>query len=434
MANPPAPAVPGALRSNGRFLRILSAGIASSAGASIAGICLLWLVYEETGSAIAVAALAIAQTVASVVISLPAGTWADRYNRRRMMIGTDLIRAGAMGAVGLAFLAETFQLSEAIVVTAVVAGATIPFNTAEQVFLPAIVGGDRIADANGLVRSTRSTVAFLGSAVAGILIVALGAPVGLLLNAGTYLVSALLVASVAGPAPAAPSAGTVGKRPDFLSETLQGIRWLRQARGFLWLTASALFLNFFFSMAVPFFVVLVAVELHASALVFGALAGSLALGDVVGALSVGRLGSAAYAGKAWLVGYGGVTGAALLGLVLFPVAWLAPLLGFVAGWGLGFAGTAWLSSAQLLVPTEIQGRYFGIDALGSNAMTPVGALVGALLIATEGVRITFLVAGLGCLATLLVFAGFRELWTLGVRSGSPVGSRSSSGQSTVALR
>ncbi|HTT25953.1 MAG TPA: hypothetical protein VMH90_03170, partial [Thermoplasmata archaeon] len=77
-------------------------------------------------------------------------------------------------------------------------------------------------------------------------------------------------------------------------------------------------------------------------------------------------------------------------------------------------GTSWLSAAQLLVPPSIQGRYFGIDALGSSAMTPLGTVAGAVLIATLGVHDTFLLSGLGCLATLAVFAGFRDLWRLGV--------------------
>jgi hypothetical protein len=423
----PSPKVP--LARNSRFLRVLTAGTASSAGASLAGVCLLWLVYEETGSAAAVAALAIAQTIATVLVSLPAGTWTDRYDRRRMMITTDVILAIAMASIGLLFWKGSFDLPVAVAVTAVVAGATTPFNTAEQVFLPSIVSAAQVADANGLVRTTRSTVGFLGAAGAGLLILAVGAPVGLLLNALTYAVSAVLILSV--PVVAKPPAATTGgpTRPaNFWAETIEGVRWLRGSPGFLWLTGSALFLNFFLTMVGPFLVVYVGVVLHANALVFGAISASFAVGDVVGALSVGRSGSSAFAGKAWLLGYGGVTGGSIIGLILVPTPLAAVVLTFLGGWGLGFAGTSWLSAAQLLVPPGIQGRYFGIDALGSSAITPLGAVAGAALIATRGVQFTFLAAGAGCVLTLVVFATFRDLWRLGVPpSGAPLPAEATAG-------
>lgn len=79
-----------------------------------------------------------------------------------------------------------------------------------------------------------------------------------------------------------------------------------------------------------------------------------------------------------------------MALALFPSVPVALVSLFLIGLFGGYAGTAWLTAAQLLVPTEMQGRYFGIDALGSIAIIPAAQIGGALLIEAYGVQWTYL--------------------------------------------
>lgn len=79
----------------------------------------------------------------------------------------------------------------------------------------------------------------------------------------------------------------------------------------------------------------------------------------------------------------------------------------------GFGGTAWLTAAQLLVPLEMQGRYFGIDALGSIAIIPAAQIGGALLIESHVVQWTYLVVAIVWVIAGAAFLFPRALATLG---------------------
>ena len=400
---------------NRNLAKLLLAGIASTGGGSIAFVCLLWLVYASSGSALDVAYVGVVSTIVAVLVSLPAGAWSDRYDRRRLMILADLTRAVTVGAIGLLFLLLGFQLLEALLLIAVLTAATLPFDFAERSVLVVVVEPDRIADANGAVHTAKQSMGFVGNAVAGVLVIAVGAVAGLLLNALTYLISAALVALVLIRPSGRPDAAVDAPKPPakgYVSETVEGFRWLRNSPGLLALTLSALFMNFFQSMSGPFMVVYAAAALHGSALTFGLLGGLLALGDIVGSLLVGRSRGSERAGQAWLVGYGGVTGAAFVVLALFPATVPALILCFLAGVGSGYGGTAWLTASQVLVPLEMQGRYFGIDALGSTGILPIGILLGGVLIGAHGVELTFLVSGAGLALSALCFATYRPLWRL----------------------
>ncbi len=137
-------------------------------------------------------------------------------------------------------------------------------------------------------------------------------------------------------------------------------------------------------------------------------------GTAVGSLLVSRFGAERWAGKAWTVPYGVVSGALAVVLALVPSVPVALVVLFGIGALGGFAGTAWLTAAQLLVPAEMQGRYLGIDNLGSVAILPVAQIGGAFLIGLWGTGSTYLVVGVLWVVAGVVFLIPRALWRLGV--------------------
>jgi MFS family permease len=400
------------------YLRVFTAGLASVAGSAIAGVCLVWLVYAETASALDVALLGTSGLVASVVFSVFGGAWVDRYDRRRLMILADLSRALALGLLSVDLFLRGFDLVPILAAAATVGAFTVIFNPAEQALIPSIVAPHLVADANGLVRSSRSILQFVGASVAGGLIATVGARAGIVANALTFVVSGLLLLGmrVARPPPAARGRpGAAG----FLAEVAAGFAWLRRASGFLQLTLSATVFNFCSSIVGTFLVVFATVVLHGSALVFALLLAAEVAGAAIGSLLVGRTGAVRWAGKAWVVPYGATSAAVLLLVVLVPSVPTALGALFLLGALGGFAGTAWLTAAQLLVPPEMQGRYFGIDNLGSVAIIPAAQIGGALLITAYGVRDAYLAAGVVWLVAGLAFLAPRALWRLGYRDRLP---------------
>lgn len=404
----------GALLRNRAYARVFTAGLGSVAGSSIAGVCLVWLVYESTGSALDVALLATSWVAGGLLFSVFGGTWVDRYDRRRLMVLADFARAAALAVVVVDLRFVGFQLLPILGAYFLVGAFTTIFSPAEQALIPSLVAGPLVADANGLVRSSRATLQFVGASLGGVLIVTVGAIAGVGANALTFLVSGILLLGMrlsARPSPAA-------ARNPYFTEVAAGFRWLWRARAFFELTLSATFFNFCSTIVGTFLVVFATGVLHGSALVYAFLLAAEVAGSAVGALLVGRTGAVRWAGRAWVVPYGAASALVVVALVLVPVVPVALAALFLLGALGGFAGTAWLTAAQLIVPTEMQGRYFGIDSLGSIAILPAGQIGGALLIVAYGVRDAYLIAGVVWLVAGLAFLAPRALWNLGVR-GAP---------------
>lgn len=404
---------------NAPFLKLFSAGVASVLGATAAEVCLVWLIFVATHSSIDIAYLGVVGSVSGIAFSLVGGTVVDRYDRRRLMILSDFARAASTVALVLILVVYGFNLVAILVEAFVLSAFTVVFNPAEQSFIPALVPPRDLPDANGLVRASRNAAGFIGASVGGAMIVTLGAVPGVAVMGATFLVSGLLISLLARDLGVLPSlASGLRRSARFLGDLREGFAWLYRSPGLFQLTISATFFNFFSTVFGTFLVFYATGLLHGSALVFGGLLALNVAGNGLGALLVGRVGAVRYAGKAWVVPYGVVSAGFVILLALFPSIPLAVPTVFAVGLASSFAGTAWLSAAQLMVPTEMQGRYFGIDGLGSWAIIPLGIILGGLLIAAVGIGETYLLAGVGWLIAGLLFLIPRALWRLGYPSQS----------------
>jgi MFS transporter, DHA3 family, macrolide efflux protein len=404
---------------NAAYLRVFTAGLGSIAGQSIASICLVWIVFESTHSAIDVGALGASYVIAAIAFSVFTGAWVDRFDRRRLMILSDFSRAVAMTVVVVVLELRGFNLLTVLVAYAVVGAFYTLFNPAEQALVPALVASSDIANANGLVRSSRSTLQFVGTAIAGVIIVTLGGVAGIAANAATFAVSGALLLGLRVPSAGLGRSHPPRTRTGFFRDVQDGFRWLWRAKGFLQLTISATFFNFCWSLIGTFVVIFATEVLHGSALFYALLLASEVAGGAIGALLVGPTHGERWAGRAWVVPYGAASGAVALALALFPSAPVALAALFGIGVLAGYAGTAWLTAAQLLVPTDMQGRYFGIDNLGSIVILPIAEIGGAFIITAYGIETTYLAVAVVWIVAGLVFLAPRALWNLGYRPREP---------------
>lgn len=410
--SPPTAARSGPLR-NARYVRLLLAGIASQSGSAIASVALLWLAYTTTGSALVVAAVGVATLAGSIGLSLPAGVWVDRYDRRRLMILSDLVRAAAMAGLAATIALAGFYLPAVLALTVVVSGASVVFQPAEQTLVPSLVAPDELADANALLRSSREVVALVGASVGGLLLVVLHGELSFAYNALTFVASAALVYAVRPLGAVAPPEVARAARPAMGEEIAAGFRWLvRKAPGLFELSLSALAMNFFYTLVTAFLVIYVATQLHLSAAGYGLFLAVGAAGSIGGSLLVARTRAVARVGRSWILGYGLATGATTVVLALthdLPLALLFFAVGATTG---SLAGNAWLTAAQSIVPTELQGRYFALDGLLSWIALPAAEIVGGLVIGRWGIATAFLVAGVGLVASGAVALLGRSLWRL----------------------
>lgn len=187
------------------FRRLWTAATGSTLGTCITLIVLPLLAIKTLDATPwQIGALQIASTAPSFVIGLAAGAWVDRLRRRPVMIACDLIRAAVLTAIPSAAWLGWLTMPGLIAAVAVLAVATMFFDIADRSMLPMLVGRDEIVDANRMITAGMTVSEAGGFAAGGWLVHLLSAPAALLVDAATFIWSALILGSIQTrePAPA----------------------------------------------------------------------------------------------------------------------------------------------------------------------------------------------------------------------------------------
>jgi predicted MFS family arabinose efflux permease len=134
-----------------------------------------------------------AQTAAFLVIALPAGAWIDRMLKRRVMIVADLVRAVALAALPLLWWAGVLDIWHLYLFAIVFGIARVFFDVGYQSFLPILLPSAQVGSANSRLEATSQVASVAGPGIAGLVLTVLSAPVILLADAISYLVSAFAI-------------------------------------------------------------------------------------------------------------------------------------------------------------------------------------------------------------------------------------------------
>ncbi len=207
---------------NGAFLRVWSAATISVFGSFVTRIALPFVAILALGAGpIEVAVLRSLELVAALVVGLVAGAWVDRLRRRPVLIWADLGRAALLGSIPLAAVGGWLTLAQVFIVAAAAAILTTFFDVADNAYLPTIVPRSDLVRANGALAATSSAVEFAAFGVAGFLVNLLTAPIAILVDAISFVVSAVLLGTIRHPEPAPPPAAD---RDPVLAEIREGLR------------------------------------------------------------------------------------------------------------------------------------------------------------------------------------------------------------------
>jgi MFS family permease len=395
MATDGRPAGAGSLRllgANRPFRLLWSARAVSFLGDSLALVALMLHVAGTTGQALAVAALLLAGDFAPALLGPLTGTVADRLERRRVMVGCELVQGVLVAAIALWL--PSLPLLLVLVGLRAVAGQV--FQPASRAAVPALVGQRDLEQANAAVGVATNGGEALGPLVAAVALPVLGVRGVLLVDAASFLVSAALLGLL--PALAGPSRGT---RPSFLADAAGGLTYLR---GQAVVRAVAL----------GYFAVVACTGIDDVALVFLATgtfgAGEAAVGLLLAAVGIGLLAGYALLARTGprLVHRG--TGLLLAGFavsstgnLLTGLAWAvgaAFAVQAVRGLGIAAMDVAATTLVQRTVPPDLQGRVFGSLYGGIGVAAALAYLLGGLLLDRTTPRVAFVTAGAaGLLAT-----------------------------------
>lgn len=371
-----------------------------------------WLVYEATGSAFDVALMGLAGLVPRIVFGIFSGALADRYNRLRLMVLADVVRAAAMVAFALSLILSGFHLFVVLSAVFVLGLGQSLFRPAINSFLPTAVSQEDLGTANGLFSAAQEVTSIIGSPLGGLLIGTVGVAATLLFNSASYITSGLLIVFVSlSILSRLPKSSSPPQRVPFVEQLRGGFSYVNRERGLLKITIASFGANFFLTMFITFFVIYVYDVLKQGPLIFGILAAAVATGFGTGSLLVGRTRTERRFGT-WFAVLWGIAGFSMLGVVFAPSTIIAAVFLFLFGLFGGYGNTTFFTGVQKFVPNNVLGRYLSLDEVGSLGAGPAGQLAGGLLIAASGISFDYTIAAIGTIAFclgLLLFPDVRAL-------------------------
>jgi predicted MFS family arabinose efflux permease len=391
-------------RSLGRdFWLYFSGQLISQVGSSFTLFALPLLVYKLTHSATNLALTTAANFVPYLLFGLVLGALADRIDRKRMMLLTDVGRAAVIVVLPVLALSGALRVEDIYAVAFVQSTLGILFNCGEFAAIPSLVGRDDLIAANGRIMATNSAGQILGPILAGVLVTLMSPADLLFFDAASFLVSAASLAlirrsfnAVDRPGPA--NAGV----PGLLRDVRAGLQYVWSQPVLRTISLMMALINFVASTENSQLVLFAKRVLGASDSEVALLFAAGAAGVVVISMSAGpirrRLSFAVTA-----IGALAVSGLTVVAMALIG-SYPAALVLWAASSGFGLLlniNTAALR--QAVVPNEMYGRVVSISQVLAWSAIPLGALAGAAAIRLSG-SVADVYAATGALTALIALS------------------------------
>jgi MFS family permease len=371
------------------FRRLLVGLAVSQAGDWLYNVALLAFVYERTHSAGWLAATTAARVLPIVLLGPVGGSLADRWDRRRIMVVSDLLRLALM--LGLAAVAVSgLPVVLAPVLAALATAAAAPYPTCAAASTPRLVPDADLPGANA-ARSAIGMGAIAAGPVVGAVLLLLGSPgTAFLINAGTFGVSALAVLSI--PAgPAFRPGRRPGDRQGLAADVVQGVRALRSHPVAVRLVGADLVCSVVYGMETVL-LVLLGHRLGLGSAGYGYLLAAAGVGGVLGTTLSGRAAGSPRPRAVLVAALLTVAGSAAL-LAVTP--WLPGILVWAVVGGAGAIVVEVLAETALQreLDEDVFARAYGIAFPASIGGIVLGSLVAAPVVAVSGLTGGLLASG-----------------------------------------
>jgi len=357
---------------------------------------------------IQMALLIVAASLAVLLVGLFAGAWVDRLRRRPLLIWSDALRAVLLFSIPLAYLAGVLRIEQLYVVVFIEGCLGALFDAAYPAYVPSLIGVDRVVEGNSKLATSSSLAEIGGPGLAGGLVQFIGPPLAVLVDAISFVVSAISLLLIRRPEPPRPPRTST---TPIRAEIMEGLRLIRRHAVVLPLTLRSVIAHVAGSFYGVLYTIYLINELHLTPLLLGIVVSAGGVGSLIGSLFASRAIARFGLGPTliWTA-----TGAAVIG-VLTPLAggplFLATLMVFLPqliGDGLQtIEGVAELSLIQGVIPDRILGRVnANLEVFSHGIAYPLGALGAAVVAGWIGVRggIAIGWAGMAISILLLVFS------------------------------
>jgi MFS family permease len=391
------------------FRYLFSARAISYIGTYLAPIAVAFAILDNGGGATAVGLSFAAWTLAQVAMLSFGGVVGDRVARRTVMIGSDIASTAVRTTMGVLLVSGHAQVWQLIALQACGGAAVAFYSPASYGLVREVVPEDELQQANGLLAIARYAAFPLGGAIGGSIVVLVGTGAALLVDAGTYATSAVLLSRIRVQSIARAGAG-------FLQELREGwSAFVEQT----WVWVLVLYVSLYFLLTyAPFFVLGPYVAKHS---MDGARSWTpVIIGEGIGAL-LGGLAGLRWRPRQPMVTTGlllMVTAAQNLVLAFHPTTLLLSLTATGAGFAFALGSVVWDTTLQRKVAPEKLARVASYGWMGAMVFLPAGyALAGPIAMAI-GLKTYLVIAAAWIVVSTLFVIRLRAVREVGLDEGT----------------
>ena len=369
-----------------QFALFLAGLTVSHLGNAIYTLALPWIAYELTHSALIMGTLYATEIVPILLFGALAGVYVDRWERRKLMLAADIIRAVVVALVPLLHLFGLLAVWHLYLVAFLLSLVSLIFDVSTTAVIPEMVGRD-LTRANAAYQMATQLADMIGPAVAGALIALVGGFNSIWLDVVSF--GATFLAVLAMPSfrrsPAAATAGGV------LRGMVEGLKWLWRSPVIKALSLQAMTGNFGFGMVSAVLMYYLVHTLGMGSQLVGVDYAMLGVGGLIGSMVAVPLERRFRRGTIYpVILLFGMTGLLIMAALRL---WWTPGLGFGI---VAACDIVWVvmstSVRQEQIPSELMGRVLSFSRVLSTAAMPVGAVLGGVLTASHDPTLVFMIA------------------------------------------
>jgi MFS family permease len=350
------------------------------------------------------ALLVVSASLAVLLVGFFAGAWVDRLRRRPLLILADALRAALLFSIPAAYLAGFLRMEQLYLVVFLEGCLATLFSAAYPAYVPSLIGVDRVVEGNSKLATSSSLAEIGGPGLGGGLVQLIGAPFAMVVDAISFLISAISLALIRTPEPPRPTRTSTA---NIRREIVEGLQLVRRHQVLVPLVLRSVIAHVAGSFYGVLYTIYLLEDLHLSPFLVGVVISAGGVGALIGSLFASRVIARLGFGPALIWA---ATGASVIG-VLTPLAGgplvLAVVMVFLPqliGDGLQtIEGVAELSLIQNVVPNQILGRVnAALEVFSHGIAYPLGALLAAALASWIGVRAGIAVGWAGMAASILL--------------------------------
>ncbi|SDR93258.1 Predicted arabinose efflux permease, MFS family [Paenibacillaceae bacterium GAS479] len=373
---------------NKSFIAIWLGNATSELGGAFGTFCNSLIVYQLTGSPLALSSMWLLYFLPSLALQLFIGPYIDKWSRKWIMVFTLWSRVLIFLIPLVGYMTSSIAPWHIYIVQVSIGLITPLYVPANQAILPTIVPKEQLIHAYAYVDGMNRLMTFLAPVVAGIIINYIGIDLTLGLICVLLSSSGLLILGVKEERNIQPI------RKSWAEQFVEGISYFFKNKTIVWLGIFLAFVQFGVGVAMVINLPYINEVLNQDYAVYGYFMASFPLGYVLGSLLVGQIKLKSGNRRLFMLGSLTVGGLTYINLGITNSIYLAVLTEIIAGIAMAFFNNHNISILQETVPNHLMGKIFSVRSLITRGVMPIGVLAGGLLSELWDIRILYIIIGM----------------------------------------